>query len=72
MEVSLTHMINTKKYTKTACSNRVVVQYFVIKNFLIFKEYFFNLYQMKALETKKFCNFIENFFNFSLTFIDFK
>ena len=51
MEVSLTHMINTKKYTKTACSNRVVVQY-VNKKFCSFLKDFFNFYQMKPLKIK--------------------
>ena len=63
MEVSLLQIINTKKLTKYACSSRVLVKY-VNRKFLQFcKEYFTNLYQMKALEIKLniFVNLLENF-----------
>ena len=56
-EISLPQIIDSKMHTKTACSSRVVVQYasFFV---LFFKKYFFNFYQMKALEIKLFCKFI--------------
>ena len=71
MEVSLLQIINTKKLTKTACSSRVVVQYVNRKILQLKKEYFINLYQMKAMEILKNCKFLGKFCIFSLTLKDF-
>ena len=49
-KVSLLQIINTKKFTKTSCSNRVSVQYVNRKILQFYKGYYINLYQMKALE----------------------
>ena len=61
MEVTLQQIINTKKLIKTACSSRVVVQYVNRKVLQFYKRYFINFYQMKALEIRKFCKFLEKF-----------
>ena len=52
MEVSLLQIIITKKLTKTACSSRVVVKNVNREILQFYKEYFINLYQMKALQIK--------------------
>ena len=52
MEVSLTQIINTKKHTEAACSNRVSVQFINRKTLQYYKECFTYFYQMKALENK--------------------
>ena len=52
MEVSLPQIIKTKKYTKTALSSKVVVQYGNRKIVQFYKGYFIHFFQMKAFETK--------------------
>ena len=52
MEVSLPQIINTNKHTKTACSNRVSVQYFsrkILQNFsLTLKDFYINFLQFEG------------------------
>ena len=47
MEVSLSHILNTRMHTKTACSSREVVQYVNRKFLQFYKGYIINLNQMK-------------------------
>ena len=47
MEVSLSHILNTRMHTKTACSSREVVQYVNRKFLQFYYGYFINFYRMK-------------------------
>ena len=58
-EVSLPQIINTKNHTKTASSNRVIVNMILRKFFnfcLTLKDFLLIFYHLNALEIKKFVN----------------
>ena len=59
MEMSLTLFINIKKYTNTAYSRRIFVQYISKNTLQYYNGYFTNFYKIKAFENKEVCKFMK-------------